>query len=98
MQFYLSYLPVNAQLNNRAISQYQGSENQVHWTIEVSFSEDKCRIRSFNIPQNLALLRRMALNTINQKTTLRRSGRQKKNRPAMNDDYMMQILKCLCQA
>jgi hypothetical protein len=24
--------------------------------------------------------------------------RQKKKRAAMNDDYMMQILKCLCQA
>jgi len=55
-------------------------------------------IRSFNSPQNLALLRRMALNAINQETTLRRSLRQKKNRAAMNDDYMMLILKCLCQA
>jgi len=40
----------------------------------------------------------MALNAINQETTLRRSLRQKKKRAAMNDDYMMQILKCLCQA
>jgi predicted transposase YbfD/YdcC len=98
VQFYLSSLPVDAQLNGRAIRQHWGIENQVHWTLDVTFNEDSCRIRSLNSPQNLALLRRMALNTINQETTLRRSLRQKRKRAAMNDDYMMQILKCLCQA
>lgn len=98
MQFYLSSLPVDAQLNGRAIRQHWGIENQVHWTLDVTFNEDQCRIRSFNSPQNLAFLRRMALNAINQETALRRSLRQKKNRATMNDDYMMQILKCFCQA
>jgi hypothetical protein len=37
----------------------------------------------------------MALNAINQETALRRSLRQKKNRAAMNDDYMMQIQRVL---
>ena len=97
VQFYLSSLPVDAQLNGRVIRQHWGIENQVHWTLDVTFNEDQCRIRSLNSPQNLALLRRMALNAINQETTFRRSVRQKKKRAAMNDDYMMQILKCLCQ-
>lgn len=98
VQFYLSSLPVDAQLNGRAIRQHWGIENQVHWVLDVTFNEDQCRIRSLNSPQNLAVLRRMALNAINQETTLRRSVRQKKKRAAMNDEYMMQILKCLCQA
>ena len=89
---------MEAQRNGRVIRQHWGIENQVHWTIEVTFNEDRCCIRSLNSPQNLALLRRMALNAINQETTLRRSLRQKKKRAAMNYDYMMQILKCLCQA
>jgi hypothetical protein len=84
--------------NGRAIRQHWGIENQVHSTLEVTFNEDQCRIRSFNSPQNLAFLRRMALNTINQEPALRRSLREKKNRAAMNDDYMMQVLKCFCQA
>jgi predicted transposase YbfD/YdcC len=56
-------------LNGRAIRQHWGIENQVPWTLDVTFNEDQCRIRSLNSPQNLALLRRMALNAINQKTT-----------------------------
>ncbi len=95
VQFYLSFLPVDAQLNGRVIRQHWGIKNQVHWTLDVTFNEDKCRIRSLNSPQNLALLRRMALNAINQETTLRRSLRQKKKRAAMNDDYMMQIQRVL---
>ncbi len=98
VQFYLSSLPVDAQLNGRAIRQHWGIENQVHWSLDVTFNEDKCRIRSLNSPQNLALLRRMALNAVNQETTLQRSLRQKRKRAAMNNDYMMQILKCFCQA
>ena len=98
VQFYLSSLPVDAQLNGRAIRKHWGIENQVHWSLDVTFNEDKCRIRSLNSPQNLALARRMALNAVNKETTLQRNLRQKRKRAAMNNDYMMQILKCFCQA
>ena len=64
----------------------------------MTFNEDKSRIRSLNSPQNFALVRRIALNAINQETTLQRSLRQKIKRAEMNNDYMMQIIKCFCQA
>ena len=98
VQFYLSSLPVDAQLNGRAIRPHWGIENQVHWSLDVTFNEDKSRIRSLNSPQNFALVRRIALNAVNQETTLQRSLRQKIKRAAMNNDYMMQILKSFCQA
>ena len=98
VQFYLSSLPVDAQLNGRAIRQHWGIENQVHWSLDVTFNEDKSRIRSLNSPQNFALVRRLALNAVNTEITLKRSLRQKIKRAAMNNDYMMQILKCFCQA
>ena len=72
-------------------------ENQVHWTLDVTFSEDQCRIRSGNAPHNFALLRRMALNALNLEKTLPRSLRQKSQRASMNNDYMMTVLKCFCQ-
>ena len=97
VQFYLSSLPADAQLNGRAVRQHWGIENQLHWSLDVTFNEDKCRIRSLNSPQNFALVRRLALNAVNQETTLQRSLRQKIKRTAMNNDYMMQILKCFCQ-
>lgn len=64
VHFYLSSLPVDAQLNGRVIRQHWSIENQRHWSLDVTFNEDKCRSRSLNSPQNFALVRRMALNAV----------------------------------
>ncbi len=97
VQFYLSSLPADAQNLGSAIRTHWGIENQVHWTLDVTFGEDRCRIRSCHAPHNFALLRRMALNALNLETTLKRSLRQKMKRAAMNNDYMMTVLKSFCQ-
>lgn len=53
---------------------------------------DSCRVRSGHAPQNLALLRRIALNALNLEHSLKRSNRQKSNRAAMDNNYMLTIL------
>ncbi len=73
-------------------------ENQVHWTLDVTFNEDKCRIRSWHSPRNFGLLRRLPLNALNQESTYRRSLRQKSKRAAMDNDYMVAVLSSFCQA
>lgn len=97
VQFYLSSLPADAQNLGQTIRTHWGIENQVHWTLDVTFNEDRCRIRSCHSPRNFALLRRMALNALNRETTLKRSLRQKMKRAAMNNDYMMTVLQSFCQ-
>ncbi len=97
VQFYLSSLPVDAQLNGRAIRQHWSIENQEYWILDVTFNEDRCRLRSLNSPRNLAAIKRMSLNAVNQETTLKRSLRQKRKRAAINDGYMMLLLKSFCQ-
>jgi predicted transposase YbfD/YdcC len=97
VQFYLSSLPADAQKLGNAIRTHWQIENQVHWTLDVTFNEDHCRIRSCHSPRNFALLRRMALNALNLEKTLKRSLRQKMKRAAMNNDYMMTVLQSFCQ-
>ena len=97
VQFYLSSLPADTQNLCNVIRTHWGIENQVHWTLDVTFKEDKCRIHSCHSPRNFALLRRMALNALNLETTLQRSLRQKMRRAAMNNDYMMTVLQSFCQ-
>jgi predicted transposase YbfD/YdcC len=97
VQFYLSSLPADAMKLGNAIRTHWGIENQVHWTLDVTFNEDHCRIRSCHSPRNLALLRRMALNALNRENSLKRSLRQKMKRAAMNNDYMMTVLQSFCQ-
>lgn len=65
IQFYLSSLPADSPRIAAAIRQHWGIENSMHWTLDVTFGEDACRIRSLHAPHNLALLRRFAVNTLN---------------------------------
>lgn len=97
VQFYLSFLPPDVQLNGRIIRQHWSIENQEHYVLDVTFNEDRCRIRSLHSPRNLATLRRLSLNAVNQETTFKRSLRHSRKRAAMNDGYMMLILKSLYQ-
>lgn len=92
VQFYLTSLDCDARKLGQAIRLHWGVENGLHWTMDVTFSEDACRIRTGHAPQNLALLRRIALNALNLEQSLKRSNRQKSNRAAMDNNYMLTIL------
>ncbi len=65
IQFYLSSLPADSPRIAAAIRQHWGIENSLHWTLDVTFGEDDCRVRCLHAPHNLALLRRFAVNTLN---------------------------------
>lgn len=92
VQFYLTSLHSDAQLLGRAIRKHWGIENEAHWTLDCTFGEDACRIRSFHSPRNFALLRRIALNALNRESSYKRSLRQKMKRTAMDNNYMIQVL------
>ncbi len=92
VQFYLTSLESDAHKLGQAIRLHWGIENGVHWTMDVTFKEDDCRVRTGHAPQNLAILRRIALNALNQEQSFQRSTRQKSHRAAMDNNYMLKIL------
>ncbi|MBV6622639.1 MAG: ISAs1 family transposase [Rivularia sp. (in: Bacteria)] len=92
VQFYLTSLDCDARKLAQAIRLHWGIENGLHWTLDVTFNEDTCRIRTGHAPQNLSLLRRIALNALNLEQSFKRSNRQKSNRAAMDNNYMLTIL------
>ena len=69
-----------------------GVENGLHWTLDVTFSEYACGVRTGHAPQNLALLRRIAFNALNLGQSLKCSNSQKSNRAAMDNNYMLSVL------
>ncbi|WP_445242375.1 ISAs1 family transposase [Microcoleus sp. S13_C5] len=54
-RFYLSSLSSNAEKIAGAICSHWGIENSLHWTLDVTFSEDESRIRKQHSPENFAL-------------------------------------------
>lgn len=93
VMFYLTSLPCDAVEIGRAIRTHWGIENSLHWVLDVTFNEDASRIRNGHSPQNMALLKRMAIGLLNQETSKKRSLRQKAKRAAMSPNYMLQVLK-----
>jgi predicted transposase YbfD/YdcC len=59
--YYLSSLPPKVQTLHYAIRQHWRVENDLHWCLDVSFHEDQCRIRDLRAAENVAMVRRMAL-------------------------------------
>ena len=91
-QFFLSSLAADAQRIGRAIRLHWGIENQLHWVLDMTFGEDDSRIRKGHGPENMTLLRRMAIGALNQETASKRSIRQKAKLASMRPDYMMKVL------
>jgi len=63
-RYYIASYRGTAKQLNMAIRSHWGIENSLHWILDVVFHEDQSRIRTDHAPQNMALLRKMALNMI----------------------------------
>jgi predicted transposase YbfD/YdcC len=92
VMFYLTSLTWDAALIGRTIRTHWGIENQLHWVLDVTWGEDKSRIRRGHGGENMALLRRLAINVLNQETSKKRSLKQKAKRASMSPDYMLSVL------
>lgn len=68
-----------------------GIENQLHWVLDVTMDEDHARARKDNAAENLAALRRLALNLIRANPD-NRPIRAKFQRAAWDDDFLLQLL------
>jgi len=66
-------------------------ENSLHWVLDVSMNEDQTRNRLDNGPQNLALLRRIALNLAKLEGS-KGSMKGKLKKAGWNDDFLASLL------
>jgi predicted transposase YbfD/YdcC len=66
-------------------------ENQLHWVLDVHFDEDGNRARKDNAPENLAILRRLALNILRANPD-RASIRRKIKRAGWDNAFLIATL------
>ncbi|MES6438305.1 ISAs1 family transposase, partial [Cutibacterium acnes] len=68
-----------------------GIENQLHWVLDVDLGEDAARSRKDNAPQNLALMRKLALNILRQHPD-KGSIKGKIKRAGWDDAFLLSLL------
>ena len=93
LSFYLCSIAPKATLFERAARGHWSIENQLHWSLDVSFDEDQCRLRTGYGAENLNLLRHIALNTLKRDTTKKVGIKSKKKIASWDHSYLLSLLQ-----
>jgi hypothetical protein len=65
----------------------------LHWVVDVTFDEDQCRLRTGHGPQNMAIIRHMAVNLLAKtKTKTKSSLKVLRKKAGWNAGYLGDIL------
>jgi predicted transposase YbfD/YdcC len=91
-RYYLCSLPLGVETFARAVRSHWGVENNVHWIMDVCFGEDQSRARTGHAAENLATLRRLALNLLKREKTKKRGIRGKQLNAGWDHDYLLRLL------
>ncbi len=67
-------------------------ENSLHWQLDVTFGEDKCRVRQGHADANCSLLRRTALSLLKNEKTATVGAKNKRLMAGWNESYLEKVL------
>lgn len=75
-----------------AVRKHWDIEINLHWSLDVSFNEDNNRCRTGNSAENLAIVRRIALNLLKQEKTNKRGIACRRKRAGWDNNYLLKVL------
>ncbi len=92
-RFYIASIEPNAKKTLTAVRQHWCIENELHWTLDMTFREDESRIRTEASPENFTIMRHIALNLIKNDTSRKASMKRKRFMAALEDDFRETIIR-----
>lgn len=91
-RYFLTSLPADAKHLLAVIRSHWGIENSLHWVLDVTFREDACRVKTGHGPENLTVLRHIALNLLKQEKSLKKGVRAKRLRAGWDLKYLLKVV------
>lgn len=91
-RYYLGSTTLDAKTFARAVRAHWGIENGLHWVLDVVFHDDLSRLRSGSGPQNMAILRHIAINLL-RKPTDKHSLKVRRKRANLDPDYLETLIR-----
>lgn len=91
-RYFISNLDGTAEFFTEKIRLQWSIENQLHWVLDVSLGEDGNRTRNKVAAENLATVRKIAVNLIKQENSKRRSVRTKLKLAGWDQSYLEQVI------
>jgi predicted transposase YbfD/YdcC len=95
--YYLLSTALSAERFGEVARAHWGVENGLHWVLDVTMNEDQARNRKDNGPENIALLRRLALNLAKLEGS-KGSMKGKLKRAGWNDAFLTRLLAAFSTA
>ena len=77
----------------QAIRKHWHIEINLHWSLDVSFREDLNRVRLGHAAENLAIVRRIALNLLKQEKTHKNGITCRRKTAGWNNHYLLKVLR-----
>ena len=93
-RFYISSKLESAAYFGTCTRNHWSIENQLHWYLDVVFAEDRQRTRKDHAPENMATLRKMALQIL-LKNKGKDSLKRVRKRAAWNEEFLVEVLKTI---
>ena len=91
-RYYLSSATLDAKTFARAVRAHWGIENRLHWVLDVVFHDDLARLRSGHGPENMAVVKHMAMNLV-RKPKDRHSLKTRRKLANLSHDYLENLLR-----
>jgi len=92
VRYYLSSLDGDADQALRVTRTHWSIENSMNWVLDVAFREDDSRVRIDFGPENLGILRRIALNVLKQESSLKVGVKAKRKAAGWDEAYLRRVL------
>lgn len=91
-RYYLCSARPDARTFAHAVRAHWGVENRLHWVLDVVFHDDLARLRSGHGPQNMAIVKHMAINLIRHPKD-RHSLKNRRKLACLNNDYLESLIR-----
>ena len=91
-RYYLSSADLDAQTFARAVRAHWGIENRLHWVLDVVFHDDLARLRSGHGPENMAVVKHMAMNLL-RKPKDKHSLKVRRKLANLNHNYLETLIR-----
>lgn len=91
-RYYISSTKPDAKKFSEAVRKHWQIENKLHWSLDVNFSEDKCRVREGYAAANFTLIRKIAHAALIKDKTSKTGMAAKRKKAGWDNRYLSKIL------
>jgi predicted transposase YbfD/YdcC len=94
-RYYLLSIAPNVQRFAQSVRSHWSIENQLHWVLDVGFSEDKVQNYQGYSAENLAVIRHVSMNLLSRDKKSQVGMKTKRLKAGWNDKYLLDTLTAL---